>query len=47
MKIKPEFDLIPEEGWRKKIYEIVYLSTQKPEKFLTLLIDLIVFSTVL
>lgn len=48
MKIKPEFDLIPEDGWRKKIYEVVYLSDTKAGKiFDIILLGLIVFSTVL
>lgn len=48
MKIKPEFDLIPEDGWRKKIYEIIYLSDTKAGRtFDIALLILIVFSTVL
>ena len=48
MKIKPEFDLIPEDGWRKKIYEIIYLSDTKAGRTFDIgLLILIVFSTVL
>ena len=48
MKIKPEFDLIPEDGWRKKIYEVVYLSNTKAGKtFDIFLLALILISTVL
>lgn len=48
MRIKPEFDLIPEEGWRKKIYETVYLSHTKAGKIFDIsLLILILISTVL
>lgn len=48
MKIKPEFDLIPEDGWRKKIYEVVYLSNTKAGKtFDIFLLSLILISTIL
>lgn len=48
MKIKPEFDLIPEDGWRKKIYEIVYLSDTKAGKIFDIcLLILILISTAL
>jgi len=48
MKIKPEFDLIPEGGWRKKIYEIIYLSDTRAGKIFDIgLLILIIFSTVL
>lgn len=48
MKIKPEFDLIPEDGWRKKIYETVYLSHTKAGKIFDIcLLFLILVSTAL
>ncbi|WP_374446501.1 ion transporter [Epilithonimonas sp.] len=48
MKIKPEFDLIPEGGWRKKIYKIIYLSDTRAGKIFDIgLLILIIFSTVL
>jgi len=48
MKIKPEFDLIPEDGWRKKIYEVVYLSDTKSGKIFDIaLLILILISTAL
>lgn len=48
MKIKPEFDLIPEDGWRKKIYETVYLSHTRAGKIFDIcLLVLIVVSTIL
>lgn len=48
MKVKPEFDLVPEDGWRKKIYETVYLSDTKAGKIFDIsLLILIIFSTVL
>lgn len=48
VKIKSEFDLIPEDGWRKKIYEVIYLSETKAGKiFDIILLLLILTSTVL
>ena len=48
MKIKPEFDLISEEGWRKKIYEVIYLSHTRAGKIFDIsLLVLILFSTIL
>jgi len=47
MKIKPEFDLIPEDGWRKKVYEVIYLSNTKAGKIFDVsLLVLILTSTV-
>lgn len=48
MKIKPEFDLIPESGWRKKVYEVIFLSDTKAGKnFDILLLILILASTII
>ena len=48
VKIKSEFDLIPEDGWRRKIYEVVYLSETRAGKiFDIILLILILTSTVL
>ena len=48
VKIKSEFDLIPEDGWRKKIYKIIYLSDTRAGKIFDIaLLLLILTSTVL
>lgn len=48
MKIKPEFDLIPQDGWLKKVYNVIYLSDTKNGKIFDIsLLILIMFSTAL
>lgn len=32
MNIKPEFDLIPEEGWLRKVYNVIYLDNTRQGK---------------
>ncbi|MCT4329804.1 ion transporter [Elizabethkingia anophelis] len=48
IRLKPEYDLTPQEGWLEKVYKIIYLSNTRAGKtFDIILLIVILLSTVL
>ena len=46
MKIKPEFDLIPEDGWLRKVYNVIYLSDTRNGKIFDISLLLVIVLSV-
>jgi voltage-gated potassium channel len=48
IRLKPEYDLTPQEGWLEKVYKIIYLSNTRAGKtFDIILLTVILLSTVI